>query len=150
MNWNVDKFNALLLSNLLDNMSSNYHWGVVIFQELNVSLDMCEGEGFRLGTSVPATSDPGSSLSSVIPPAVSPPSKHASAPELHTPLRHVFISNCIDFRAAVAVHQTHGEMKRWRGICRFATLTYCAGHSCPALHVNVRTSRSLDGFWACI
>ena len=83
---------------------------------------MCEGEDFRLGTSAPASADPGSSLSSVIPPAVTPPTTHTSVSELHTPLRHVLISNCSGFHAAVAVHQSHGEMVRWRGTCRFATL----------------------------
>ena len=122
MKWNVDKFNARLLCNLLYDLSSNYHWDVVTFQELDVSSDMCEGEDFRLGTSALATADPGSSLSSVFPPAVTPPTKHTSVSELHTPLRHVLISNCSDFHAAVAVHQSHGEMIRWRGTCRFATL----------------------------
>ena len=32
VNWNVDKFNARLLSNLLDDFGSNYHWDVVIFK----------------------------------------------------------------------------------------------------------------------
>ena len=122
MNWNVDKFNARLLGNLLDDLSSNYHWDVVTFQELNVSPELCEGEDFRSETSPPVFSVPGSLLPSEIPPAVTPPRKHASVPELHTPMRHVLISNCSDFHAAVAVHQTHGDMVRWRGTCRFATL----------------------------